>query len=143
MSIPLCLSLLDHNDDKYSRFSGWSWDRYVKIYLLPDRSKTGKRKTRVKKHTLNPIFDEILKFPLTIGEVEGRNLWMTVWHSDMFGRNDFLGEITLPLGHDVFENPGLKWYPLQEKVRMLKNIECFQNSKNEMEPILLFTKDVS
>jgi hypothetical protein len=35
--------------------------RYVKVYLLPDRSKAGKRKTKVKKHTLNPLFEEILK----------------------------------------------------------------------------------
>ena len=34
---------------------------YVKVYLLPDKSKSGKRKTKVKKHTLNPVFDEILK----------------------------------------------------------------------------------
>jgi hypothetical protein len=31
------------------------------VYLLPDKSKSGKRKTKVKKHTLNPVFDEILK----------------------------------------------------------------------------------
>jgi len=36
-------------------------DRYVKVYLLPDKSKSGKRKTKVKKHTLNPVFDETLK----------------------------------------------------------------------------------
>jgi len=35
--------------------------RYVKVYLLPDKSKAGKRKTKVKKHTLNPVFDETLK----------------------------------------------------------------------------------
>ena len=40
--------------------------RYVKVYLLPDRSKAGKRKTKVKKHTLNPIFEEILKVKLFI-----------------------------------------------------------------------------
>ena len=33
----------------------------MKVYLLPDKSKSGKRKTKVKKHTLNPSFDEILK----------------------------------------------------------------------------------
>ena len=38
--------------------------RYVKVYLLPDKSKSGKRKTKVKKHTLNPVFDEILKVTL-------------------------------------------------------------------------------
>lgn len=91
--------------------------RYVKVYLLPDRTKSGKRKTKVKKHTLNPVFEEVLKFYMTISEIETRTLWLSVWHSDMFGRNDFLGEVTLPLGHEVFENPGLRWYPLQERVR--------------------------
>ena len=28
------------------------------MYLLPDNSKSGKRKMKVKKHTLNPVFDE-------------------------------------------------------------------------------------
>ena len=40
--------------------------RYVKVYLLPDRSKSGKRKTKVKKHTLNPLFEEILKVSVTL-----------------------------------------------------------------------------
>lgn len=90
--------------------------RYVKVYLLPDRSRSGKRKSRVVKNTLNPIFNEKVKFNLTIGEVEGRSIWLTVWHSDRFGRNDFLGEVTLPLGHSVFDGSDLKWYPLQDRV---------------------------
>jgi hypothetical protein len=99
--------------------------RYVKAYILPDRSKSGKRKTKVKKHSLSPVFDEVLKFNLTVGEIgDGRSLWLTVWHSDLFGRNDFLGEVLLPLGHDIFENAGLKWYPLQDKVSRQKNFFC-------------------
>ena len=35
-------------------------DRYVKVYLLPDKTKGGKRKTKTKKNTLTPDFDEIL-----------------------------------------------------------------------------------
>lgn len=30
------------------------------MYLLPDKTKGGKRKTKSKKNTLNPDFDEIL-----------------------------------------------------------------------------------
>lgn len=41
-------------------------NRYVKVYLLPDKSKSGKRKTKVKKHTLNPVFDETLKVSLQV-----------------------------------------------------------------------------
>lgn len=41
---------------------------YVKVYLLPDKSKSGKRKTRVKKHTLNPVFEETLKVIASISK---------------------------------------------------------------------------
>ncbi|XP_053150316.1 synaptotagmin-like protein 3 isoform X2 [Hemicordylus capensis] len=34
---------------------------YVKIYLLPDKSPRSKRKTSVKKNTVDPTFEEILK----------------------------------------------------------------------------------
>ena len=36
-------------------------DPYVKTYLLPDRSKHSKRKTSIKKKTLDPVYDETLK----------------------------------------------------------------------------------
>ena len=38
-----------------------SINSYVKIYLLPDRSKHSKRKTDVKKKTFNPVYSETLK----------------------------------------------------------------------------------
>jgi len=34
--------------------------RYVKVYLLPDKSRSGKRKTRVMRKNLNPVFEETL-----------------------------------------------------------------------------------
>ena len=34
---------------------------YVKTYLLPDRSSSSKMKTSVKKKTLNPVYNEVLK----------------------------------------------------------------------------------
>lgn len=96
-------------------------DPYVKVYLLPDKSKAGKRKTKVKKHTLNPQFDETLRFQMSLDRLEQRTLWLTVWHSDMFGRNDFLGEVTMPLENFVFDDPTPKWYTLNERVSFLFN----------------------
>lgn len=86
------------------------------VYLLPDKSKNGKRKTKVRKHTLNPVFDETLKYFMPLNSLETRTLWLTVWHSDMFGRNDFLGEVTINLQGIVFDNPQPQWYTLQERV---------------------------
>ncbi|XKL66038.1 hypothetical protein PGB90_009458 [Kerria lacca] len=90
-------------------------DPYVKVYLLPDKSKSGKRKTRVKKHTLNPIFDEVLKYHVSLEELKSRTLWLSVWHSDIFGRNDFLGEVHVPLENKVFDDLLPKCYILRER----------------------------
>ena len=44
---------------------------------------------------------------------------MTVWHNDTFGRNDFLGEVTLPLDYYEFGDSSDQWYKLQERVCLL------------------------
>ncbi|KAJ9595826.1 hypothetical protein L9F63_012981, partial [Diploptera punctata] len=101
-------------------------DPYVKVYLLPDKSKSGKRKTKVKKHTLNPVFDETLKFQMTLHGLETRTLWLTVWHSDMFGRNDFLGEVMMALENKVFDDPSPHWYPLQERTEPFDDLLSYK-----------------
>lgn len=53
---------------------------------------------------------------MSLSSLESRTLWLTVWHSDMFGRNDFLGEVTISLTGRVFDNPQPQWYLLQERV---------------------------
>ncbi|ELU00294.1 hypothetical protein CAPTEDRAFT_184235 [Capitella teleta] len=90
-------------------------DPYVKTYLLPDKSKTGKRKTKVKKHSLSPCFDETLKYQLTKSELETRTLWLTVWSYGNFGRNDFLGEVTIPLDYYHFTDTTPRWHKLLER----------------------------
>merc|ERR1712117_922731 len=106
-------------------------DPYVKVYLLPDRSKAGKRKTKVKKHTLNPVFEEILKFVMPRDEVERRTMWISVWHSDMFGRNDFLGEVMMPMSGQIFDDPSAKWFSLQDRTEPPEE-ECGMNSKGDI-----------
>ena len=49
-------------------------------------------------------------------EVERRTMWISVWHSDMFGRNDFLGEVMMPMSGQVFDDPSAKWFSLQDRV---------------------------
>jgi len=91
-------------------------DTYVKVYLLPDHTKAGKRKTRVKKHTLSPVFDEMLRFVMPLKIIRQRTMWLSVWHSDIFGRNEFLGEVMLGLADQKFDNPSSRWHSLQDRV---------------------------
>ena len=53
---------------------------------------------------------------MPLEEVERRTLWLTVWHSDMFGRNDFLGEVMLPINTIPLDDPQPRWYNLQDRV---------------------------
>ncbi|XP_027006246.2 synaptotagmin-like protein 2 isoform X2 [Tachysurus fulvidraco] len=72
-------------------------DPYVKCYLLPDKAKLGKRKTSVKKKTLNPTYNEILRYKIPLESLKVHTLNISVWHNDMFGRNSFLGEVNADL----------------------------------------------
>uniref|UniRef100_A0A672VDJ2 Synaptotagmin-like protein 4 n=1 Tax=Strigops habroptila TaxID=2489341 RepID=A0A672VDJ2_STRHB len=70
---------------------------YVKIYLLPDKSRQGKRKTTIKRNTINPLYNELLKYEIHRSLLPERTLQFSVWHHDRFGRNTFLGEVEVPL----------------------------------------------
>ncbi|XP_021102844.1 synaptotagmin-like protein 2 isoform X9 [Heterocephalus glaber] len=93
-------------------------DPYVKTYLLPDKGKMGKKKTLVAKKTLNPVFNEILRYKIEKQILKTQKLNLSVWHRDTFKRNSFLGEVELDLetwDWDNKQNKQLKWYPLKQK----------------------------
>ncbi|VCW84073.1 unnamed protein product [Gulo gulo] len=93
-------------------------DPYVKTYLLPDKGKMGKKKTLVVKKTLNPVYNEILRYKIEKQILKTQKLNLSVWHRDTFKRNSFLGEVELDLetwDWDNKQNKQLKWYPLKRK----------------------------
>ena len=49
-------------------------------------------------------------------ELPSRTLWLTVWDWDRLGKNEFLGEVKLPLVEVNLEDSGHKWYPLKDTV---------------------------
>ncbi|VDK76360.1 unnamed protein product, partial [Dibothriocephalus latus] len=89
-------------------------DTFVKTYLLPDRTKASKRKTSLKKHTLNPVFNEELVYRFPKSDLAYRTLQVSLWHQKAFGANLFLGEVLLPLGEFHFSATP-EWYPLQDR----------------------------
>ncbi|XP_052014838.1 synaptotagmin-like protein 2 isoform X2 [Apodemus sylvaticus] len=93
-------------------------DPYVKTYLLPDKGKMGKKKTLVVKKTLNPVYNEILRYKIERQFLKTQKLNLSVWHRDTFKRNSFLGEVELDLetwDWDSKQSKQLKWYPLKRK----------------------------
>ncbi|KAF7655950.1 hypothetical protein LDENG_00047810, partial [Lucifuga dentata] len=98
-------------------------DPYVKCYLLPDKTKLGKRKTSVKKKTQNPTFNEILRFKIIMKVLKTQKLNISVWHNDTFGRNSFLGEVDLDLSEWDFNNTQINDYPLKARVIALSSTQ--------------------
>ncbi|XP_007990428.3 synaptotagmin-like protein 4 [Chlorocebus sabaeus] len=70
---------------------------YVKTYLLPDKSRQGKRKTSIKRDTINPLYDETLRYEIPESLLTQRTLQFSVWHHGRFGRNTFLGEAEIQM----------------------------------------------
>uniref|UniRef100_A0A8C7E8C9 Synaptotagmin-like protein 5 n=1 Tax=Nothoprocta perdicaria TaxID=30464 RepID=A0A8C7E8C9_NOTPE len=93
-------------------------DPYVKAYLLPDKSRQSKRKTKIKSNSTNPEFNETLKYVISHTQLETRTLQLSVWHYDRFGRNSFLGEVEIPFDSWNFDNHGDEWFVLQPKVEV-------------------------
>ncbi|XP_038173184.1 synaptotagmin-like protein 5 isoform X2 [Arvicola amphibius] len=96
-------------------------DAYVKSYLLPDKSRNNKRKTKIRTGT-NPEFNETLKYTISHTQLETRTLQLSVWHYDRFGHNSFLGEVEIAFDSWNFENPCDEWFVLQPKVELPPDI---------------------
>jgi hypothetical protein len=96
-------------------------DSYVKTYLLPDRSKASKRKSRVKRSAGQAVFNELLSYHLPSDRLLGRTLQLSVWQADRLSRNALLGQVTLPLTCHTMAGCELRWYSLQRKVKIKVN----------------------
>ncbi|XP_027630488.1 synaptotagmin-like protein 3 isoform X3 [Tupaia chinensis] len=91
---------------------------YVKTYLLPDRSSQGKRKTTVQKNTVDPTFQETLKYQVDPAQLAARRLQVSVWHLGTLARRVSLGEVMIPLATWDFQDSAaqsFRWYPLRAK----------------------------
>ncbi|KFQ66251.1 Synaptotagmin-like 3, partial [Pelecanus crispus] len=92
---------------------------YVKVYLLPDKSSRSKRKTAVKKSTVDPVFDETLKYKIEYSQLGSRQLQISVWHAGALKYRVFLGEVVIPLAAWNFEDNSMQlfnWYQLKAKL---------------------------
>ncbi|XP_029910302.1 synaptotagmin VIII isoform X2 [Myripristis murdjan] len=86
---------------------GGSSDPYVKVQLALDKRKWKKKKTSVKKKTLNPYYNESFTFDVSFDQIQRVNLVISVWDHDAMTRNDAMGKIFL--GCDASGNQLRHW----------------------------------
>ncbi|KAI6241496.1 Rabphilin-1 [Aphelenchoides fujianensis] len=104
--------------------SGFS-DPYCKVSLTPLSSKAHRQRTAIKKRTLNPEFNETLKFIVPFKDLPKKTLEIGVYDHDVARHDDYIGGIVLSTAAsgergvqwtECIENPGKTfehWHKLE------------------------------
>ncbi|XP_040840293.1 extended synaptotagmin-2 isoform X3 [Ochotona curzoniae] len=110
------LIVVVHSCRNLIAFSEDGSDPYVRLYLLPDKRRSGRRKTHVSKKTLNPVFDQSFDFSVSLPEVQRRTLDVAVKNSGGFLSKDkgLLGKVLVALASEELAKGWTQWYDLTE-----------------------------
>ncbi|XP_067891245.1 extended synaptotagmin-3-like [Heterodontus francisci] len=89
-------------------------DPYVRLYLLPDKSWSGRRRTQVKKKTVDPQYDEKFEFSVSVKEIPKRKLDIAVKNNRSFGSHERkeLGKVLIDIPNDNLTPGFTEWYVL-------------------------------
>ncbi|XP_055046853.1 synaptotagmin-10 isoform X1 [Misgurnus anguillicaudatus] len=86
----MTLTVIKCRNLKAMDITGYS-DPYVKVSLICDGRRLKKRKTTIKKNTLNPVYNEAIIFDIPPENVEQVSLSITVMDYDRVGHNEVIG----------------------------------------------------
>uniref|UniRef100_A0A671MEQ6 Extended synaptotagmin-2-like n=1 Tax=Sinocyclocheilus anshuiensis TaxID=1608454 RepID=A0A671MEQ6_9TELE len=91
-------------------------DPYIRLYLLPDKSRSGCRKTSTLKKTLNPIYDQSFEFSVSIVELHRRTLDVAVKNGGglLSKHKVLLGKALVDLASEDISKGWTQWYHLTE-----------------------------
>ncbi|XP_048025296.1 synaptotagmin-1b [Megalobrama amblycephala] len=70
-------------------------DPYVKIHLMQNGKRLKKKKTTIKKNTLNPYYNESFSFEVPSEQIQKVQVVVTVLDYDKIGKNDAIGKVFL------------------------------------------------
>ncbi|XP_054893678.1 extended synaptotagmin-2 isoform X2 [Poeciliopsis prolifica] len=91
-------------------------DPFIRLYLLPDKSRSGRRKTSTMKKTLNPVYDQTFEFNVSTVELHRRTLDVAVKNgrSILSKHKGLLGKVLVDLSGDDISKGFTQWYNLTE-----------------------------
>ncbi|KAM6222469.1 extended synaptotagmin-3 [Rhynchocyon petersi] len=109
-----CLSVLINGCRNLTPCTTSGADPYVRVYLLPERKWINRKKTSVKRKTLEPLFDETFEFFVPMDEVQKRSLDVAVKNSRPLGshRRKELGKVLIDLSKEDLIRGFSQWYEL-------------------------------
>ncbi|XP_044033043.1 extended synaptotagmin-2 isoform X1 [Siniperca chuatsi] len=110
-------------------FTKDSSDPFIRIYLLPDKSRTGRRKTGTMKRTLNPVYDQTFEFSVSMVELHRRTLDVAVKNggSILSKHKGLLGKVLVDLSGEDISKGWTQWYDLSEDGLSSQGIRSIQD----------------
>ncbi|XP_028853671.1 synaptotagmin-6 isoform X4 [Denticeps clupeoides] len=127
----LTLTVIKCRNLKAMDITGYS-DPYVKVSLVCDGKRLKKKKTTIKKNTLNPIYNEAIIFDIPPENMDQVSLQISVMDYDLVGHNEIIGVNRVGchaegLGRDHWNEmlayprkPIAHWHPLLEFKKLEK-----------------------
>ncbi|XP_039983262.1 extended synaptotagmin-2 isoform X2 [Xiphias gladius] len=104
-------------------------DPFIRLYLLPDKSRTGRRKTCTVKRTLNPVYDQTFEFSVSMVELHRRTLDVAVKNggSILSKHKGLLGKVLVDLSGEDISRGWTQWYDLSEDGLSSQGITSIQD----------------
>uniref|UniRef100_A0A8C7P926 C2 domain-containing protein n=1 Tax=Oncorhynchus mykiss TaxID=8022 RepID=A0A8C7P926_ONCMY len=93
----LTINIMEAKNLKKMDVGGLS-DPFVKIVLQHNGKRIKKKKTTVKKNTLNPYFNESFSFEIPFEQIQKVQVVITVYDYDKLGSNDAIGKTFMGYG---------------------------------------------
>ncbi|KAM4733319.1 LOW QUALITY PROTEIN: synaptotagmin VIII [Anableps anableps] len=94
---------------------GRSSDPYVKVYILPEKSKIFE--TKVFKNTLNPFFNEQFTFQLSKSTLQKSTAVMKVFDFNRFTKHEIIGELRVQLCNIDWNHIIEEWQDLSKPTK--------------------------
>uniref|UniRef100_A0A8C9R249 Extended synaptotagmin 2 n=1 Tax=Scleropages formosus TaxID=113540 RepID=A0A8C9R249_SCLFO len=110
------LIVVVHSCQNLIAFSKDGSDPYVRLYLLPNKKRSGRRKTGTVKKNQNPVFDQTLEFSVTNVELQRRVLDVAVKNGGgiLSKHKGLLGKVLVDLSSEEIVKGHTEWYDLSE-----------------------------
>ncbi|XP_030629372.1 extended synaptotagmin-2 [Chanos chanos] len=110
------LIVVVHSCRNLIAFTDSGSDPYVRMYLLPDKRRSGRRKTHTQKKTLNPVYDQSFEFSVSLVELHRKTLDVAVKNGGglLSKHKGLLGKVLVDLTYDDIAKGWTQWYELSE-----------------------------
>uniref|UniRef100_A0A3Q3BGQ6 Extended synaptotagmin-like protein 2a n=1 Tax=Kryptolebias marmoratus TaxID=37003 RepID=A0A3Q3BGQ6_KRYMA len=115
------LIVVVHSCRNLIAFTDHGSDPYVRLYLLPDKRRSGRRKTHTMKKKLNPVYEQTFEFSVSVMDLQRRTLDVAVKNGGglLSKHKGLLGKVLVDLTHEEISKGFTSWSVVSHLIKSL------------------------